>query len=113
VGLAQADLILVAGMSFVFSIRWGSFVGGGSALVSLVTFAVAQGLWGAWPLRVLDTVGMPRWEQTRTWSLALGAACLAAGLLYLRARGLPGGRLFVWARAFGGSRRSPAPELRH
>ncbi len=64
-------------------------MGGVSPLVGLVTFAVAQRLWGDWPLRVLDTVGMPRWEQTRASLLFLGASCVVMGLLYLRARGLP------------------------
>ena len=94
VSLARADLVLVAGLAFVFSIRWGSFMGGASALVGLVSFAVVQRLWRDWPLRVLDTVGMSRWEETRASLLFTGAACFVAGLLYLRARGLPRRHLF-------------------
>ena len=89
VGFAGADLIFVVGLAFVFSIRWGSFIGGASALVSLVTFAIAQKVWHRWPLRILDTVGVPGWRQTRAWLLFAGTTCVVAGLLYLRARGLP------------------------
>lgn len=101
VSVAHADLLLVAGLSFVFSIRWGSFMGGAAALVGLVVFAVAQNLWRDWPLRILDTVGMPRWEQTRTSLLITGTACLVVGLLYLRARGLSARNLFVPRRNVG------------
>lgn len=96
VSLARADLVLVAGLAFAFSIRWGSFIGGASALIGLVTFALAQRLWRNWPLRVLDAVGMPGWEQTRAWLLLTGTTGVVAGLLYLRARGLPGRHLFAW-----------------
>jgi hypothetical protein len=87
VGFARADLVLVAGLSFVFSIRWGSFIGGASALAGLVVCAIVQRIWLAWPLRVLDTVGMPRWEQTSAWLMVAGAVFVAGGLLYLRDRG--------------------------
>jgi hypothetical protein len=95
VGFARADLVLVAGLAFAFSVRWGSFIGGASALIGLVTLALAQRLWRNWPLRVLDTVGMPGWEQTRAWLLFTGTTGVVAGLLYLRARGLPGRHLFA------------------
>lgn len=51
VSLAHADLVLVAGIAFVFSIGWGLFMGGASVLVGLVACAIAQGLWSHWPLR--------------------------------------------------------------
>lgn len=86
VGVARADLVLVAGLSFVFSIRWGSFSGGALALAGLVVCATVQRIWLAWPLRVLDTVGTPRWEQTSAWLVAVGATFAVGGLLYLRAR---------------------------
>jgi hypothetical protein len=96
VSLARAYLVLVAGLAFAFSIRWGSFIGGASALVGLASFALAQRVWRNWPLRVLDTVGTPGWEQTRAWLLFTGTTGVVAGLLYLRARGLSGRHLFVW-----------------
>ena len=109
VSLARADLVLVAGLAFAFSIRWGSFIGGASALIGLVTFALAARLWRNWPLRVLDTVGMPGWEQTRAWLLFTGTTGVVAGLLYLRARGLPGRHLFVWGH---GAEAQPQQPLR-
>jgi hypothetical protein len=109
VEFARADLVLVAGLAFVFSIRWGSFVGGASALIGLLMCGVAQRLWRDWPLRVLDTVGMPGWEQTRAWLLFAGATCVAGSLLYLRARGLPVRHLFVWG---GGVEATPERRVR-
>jgi hypothetical protein len=100
VSLARADFVLVFGLAFIFSIRWGSFMGGASALVCLLSFAVVQRLWRDWPLRVLDTVDMPRWEQARASLLFTGAIGFVAGLLYLRARGLPVRHLFVWVMAW-------------
>jgi hypothetical protein len=87
VGFARADLVLVAGLSFVFSIHLGSFIGGASALAGLVVCAIVQRIWLAWPLRVLDTVGAPRWGQTSVWLVVAGAVFVAGGLLYLRDRG--------------------------
>jgi hypothetical protein len=98
ISVAHADLLLVAGLSFVLSVRWGSLMGGAAALIGLVVFAVAQGVWRDWPLRVLDTVGMPRWQQTRAWLLFAGATCVVGGFVYLRARGLPIRHLFIWGR---------------
>lgn len=96
VGFAGANLIFVGGLAFVFSIRWGSFIGGASALVGLVMFAAAQRMWHRWPLRILDTVGMPRWQQTRAWLLFAGVTFIVGGLLYLRARGLAIRHLLDW-----------------
>lgn len=105
VSLAGAHLVLVTGLAFVFSIRWGSFIGGASTLVGLVAFALAQRLWPTWPLRVVDTVGMPEWEQTRAWLLFTGTTGVVAGLLYLRARGLPGRHLLAWGHGAAANRR--------
>jgi hypothetical protein len=105
VGLARAHLVLVAGLAFALSIRWGSFIGGASALIGLVAFALAQRLWRNWPLRVLDTVGMPGWEQTRSWLLFTGATGFVAGALYLRARGLPARHLIAWRHSPEATRR--------
>ena len=74
VSLAKADLVLVAGLAFVFSIAWGSFIGGASALAGLVACALAERLWADWPLRVLDTAGVPDFEKTRTSPLVTGVA---------------------------------------
>jgi hypothetical protein len=88
VSLAHADLVFVAGIAFVVAIRLGSFFGGAAALTAIGACGVAQRLWAGWPLRVVDPVGAPHWEDTRTWLLATGATCLGVGLLYLRGRGL-------------------------
>jgi hypothetical protein len=85
VSLARTDLVLVAGLAFVLSTRFESFLGGAATLAALVACAMAQRMWGDWPLRVLDTVGMPRWGETKAWLLVAGSACLLAGVLYLRA----------------------------
>ena len=89
VSLAHADLVFVAGIAFVVAIRLGSFFGGAAALTAIGVCGVAQMLWAGWPLRVVDPAGAPYWQDTRTWLLATGTTCLALGLLYLRARGLP------------------------
>jgi hypothetical protein len=89
VSLAHADLVFVAGLAFVVAIRAGSFIGGAAALVGLLVCTIIQRLWIDWPLRVLDPVGAPHWEDTRTLLTITGLSCFVLGFLYLRARGLP------------------------
>ena len=84
--VARANLVLVAGLSFLLSIRGGSFIGGALALGGLAVCAIGQRVWVDWPLRVLDTVGAARWEETRAWLIVVGATFVLGGLFYLRNR---------------------------
>lgn len=93
--LAFANLVFVAGLVFLSSIPWGSLLGGAAALGSIGACAVLQRLWSYWPLRVIDDAGASRVEHTRVWLWGTGAACLVAGLLYLRGRGLQLGHLLT------------------
>jgi hypothetical protein len=99
--LALANLIFVAGIAFLASARGRSFLGGVAALIVFFGCAILQKLWSDWPLRVLDTVGSHGWGSTRLWLLLTGGTLMAAGILDLRARGLPVYRWGSRALTFG------------
>lgn len=83
--LALADLVFVSGVAFLFSIPWGSLVGGAAALCGIGVCAILERLWTSWPLRVLDGVGAPHFDRTSVWLMCAGIACVVAGLHHLRA----------------------------
>jgi hypothetical protein len=93
--LAIANLVFVAGLVFLSSLPWGSLLGGAVALGGIGACAILQRLWAYWPLRVIDDADASRVEHPRVWLWGTGAACLVAGLLYLRGRGFRVGHLLT------------------